>query len=674
MPTMSEYLVKLGFQVSDTEMQKMHDSFNKSAQEITKFTEGITKSFTAASVTITGIVGTLTTATIGLVDSVAQADLGYKEFAMRMHMTDAAAKTMKITLDAMHESIQNVWWMPEVGERFKELQQQAAQLEAGLGPDADISFKKMRDLRQEWTRMQIEATYGLQYIAVALIEKLGGPLDQAHNSFKDLNDYISTHMKEIADKIADGIAKVVNVFKMLFGHVEHTVETLETLWESLTKGEKEFAALGGIIAAFFLSGPIGQVDMVIAGLIYALGDFYDYVGGKKSNPELAPVWDALISVMNSIKEFINNNMPLWNELWNDTVTIGKDIWNVFKKVFDLWLDLANSLVTSGTLKKVGELLYAAWQTLVHMFDAFSNIFSLITESKAFKIFWEWFKTILDSTVQMTLLLAKAVVGLIDATMLALAGRTSEAGDRIKQVIDDVKKDFEDMGKIKVSGQPETTIFGRGAPTLSGAGIGGTGASGYDAAIRQASQMYNVPEDLIRKVIQAESSGNPNALSSAGAIGLMQLMPGTAAGLGVNPYDPVQNIMGGTKYLSQMLQGEGGNVYNALRAYNAGPGWRQTASASQENINYPGRVLGGGGMNTISAAAQNYTDMTNSIGRSLGGGNYSIPLSVGDVNIHINQPGATKDDIYSAVMGGIQTSFQRQTARQMNSFSPVIGQS
>lgn len=95
---------------------------------------------------------------------------------------------------------------------------------------------------------------------------------------------------------------------------------------------------------------------------------------------------------------------------------------------------------------------------------------------------------------------------------------------------------------------------------------------YESLIAQASIKYGVPESLIKAVIDTESGFNPNVVSSAGAKGLMQLMDGTAAGLGVSDsFDPAQNIDAGTKYLSLQLQRFGGQEKMALAAYNAGPG-------------------------------------------------------------------------------------------------------
>ena len=95
---------------------------------------------------------------------------------------------------------------------------------------------------------------------------------------------------------------------------------------------------------------------------------------------------------------------------------------------------------------------------------------------------------------------------------------------------------------------------------------------YDAIFKKAAKKYGVSESLLKAVAKAESDFNPNDVSSAGAVGVMQLMPSTAKELGVkNPYDAEQNIMGGAKLIAAHLKKFNGNVRYALAAYNAGSG-------------------------------------------------------------------------------------------------------
>jgi hypothetical protein len=103
-------------------------------------------------------------------------------------------------------------------------------------------------------------------------------------------------------------------------------------------------------------------------------------------------------------------------------------------------------------------------------------------------------------------------------------------------------------------------------------VGPTVSNQYDPLIEHYSSQTGIRPELIRAVIEIESGFNPRARSRAGAMGLMQLMPRTASELGVSdPYDPDENLRGGTAYLAQMLSRFAGDEELSLAAYNAGPG-------------------------------------------------------------------------------------------------------
>ena len=123
--------------------------------------------------------------------------------------------------------------------------------------------------------------------------------------------------------------------------------------------------------------------------------------------------------------------------------------------------------------------------------------------------------------------------------------------------------------------------GAAAATAATAGVGTTAATGasalpagvpYGAEITAAAKKYGIDPALLAGLVRQESNFDPNAGSPAGARGLTQLMPATAAGLGVTDVtNPVQALDGGAKYLKQQLDRFGGDVTLALAAYNAGPG-------------------------------------------------------------------------------------------------------
>ncbi|MDR3277300.1 MAG: lytic transglycosylase domain-containing protein [Oscillospiraceae bacterium] len=171
--------------------------------------------------------------------------------------------------------------------------------------------------------------------------------------------------------------------------------------------------------------------------------------------------------------------------------------------------------------------------------------------------------------------------------------------------------------IVASAAPDGASFAEALHTASG-------KTDLDAIFDDAAQRYDIPVNLLKAVAQAESSVNPNAVSKCGAVGVMQLMPATARALGVtDSYDPAQNIMGGAKYLREMLDAFDGDTGLALAAYNAGPGavrkyggvppYAETQAYVQKVTALSGGVLTAGSVRSAAGGAAGYTLSTGASG-------------------------------------------------------------
>jgi hypothetical protein len=146
---------------------------------------------------------------------------------------------------------------------------------------------------------------------------------------------------------------------------------------------------------------------------------------------------------------------------------------------------------------------------------------------------------------------------------------------VRLYLDETKQSFVDVRATEIASysiQPDPEPAPSPQATSATTPSPATPAKSTDQIVREASATQGVDSDFIRSVIRQESAGNAQAVSPAGARGLMQLMPGTAQQLGVNDsFSPEQNVGGGARYLRELLERYHGDAIKALAAYNAGPG-------------------------------------------------------------------------------------------------------
>ena len=178
----------------------------------------------------------------------------------------------------------------------------------------------------------------------------------------------------------------------------------------------------------------------------------------------------------------------------------------------------------------------------------------------------------------------------------LKQKMMEIQNQLPSYVKLVKEDSVNFNDVLTAEVDQTNNANIGSPDAIGSVKEKASYKGdFNDIIDSTSKKYNISSSVVKAVIKAESNFNPSVVSSAGAMGLMQLMPDTARSLGVeDSFDPVENIEGGVKYLKDMLNKFGGNLELALAAYNAGPGNVVKYGGIppfQETQNYVAKIMG-----------------------------------------------------------------------------------
>jgi hypothetical protein len=213
--TLEEYLVKLGGAVDQSGMQKFHQALREATSVADSSTKAIAFSFAKAQAEIVGGFAAIGTAAVGLVDKVAMADQSYRLFGLHMMMGKEQARGLKVAMDALGESLEDMTWDKELRDRTHQLIMD--QRAMAPGGDFEAQLKKVRDIRFEFTRMEVEGQYLAMHVVQNFLQALGYGPDELLNKLRKFNDWVIHDLPGIASKVATLFMPVWNDLKMVGG-------------------------------------------------------------------------------------------------------------------------------------------------------------------------------------------------------------------------------------------------------------------------------------------------------------------------------------------------------------------------------------------------------------------------------------------------------------------------
>lgn len=300
---LQEYLVSLGFAVNQAQLRQFQNTLANVSRQVESHTAGLVRSYVGAAAAVSSAILGITGATVGLLDQTSRADLEYQKFALRMFMTTDAAKRMKIALDAMGESIEDIAWFPELRERYQEFMQE----QKGLMPPGNFEdqMRRIRDIRNEFTRFTIIMNYGAQWVGSNLVKYLNVPIGEFQRWLIGVNDWLKENMPVWSDKIAYFFSEMIKLGKSAWSVMEDLAGAVGRLWDALSPKEHLLVAAGGLVWLFTVS-PFARAVGMVLGLTAAIDDFYGYIDGKKSSQTLAPIWHNMLDLTKELKNIFKD--------------------------------------------------------------------------------------------------------------------------------------------------------------------------------------------------------------------------------------------------------------------------------------------------------------------------------------------------------------------------------
>ncbi|WP_427112441.1 transglycosylase SLT domain-containing protein [Megasphaera sueciensis] len=396
-----------------------------------------------------------------------------------------------------------------------------------------------------------EKVIQLFFALLPIIEKLGSAVIWLVDKFMEFVDGVMPDITSGLSKLSQSISDVIR-------YVESLISTIKQSEEF-----KDFMILVDSLWFAFKHLASGVISYVSNGIKNFMDGMKNTGDGISFRNMLHSLWKIFIQLGHAISYVINMVAGWLDELSRspEVIEFMRSVGELARAVMDLFVSimrlisiafpslfkgLNNRKPTNSftyALRGIANILTYITKAITFLIKKLTELFDTVSKNHKFVEFWK-------------------EVGKIMGDIFGITGQVLHRIGLLAQAI----KELLNKNYIKAYNLAKAAFSTDGTP--SGLPME---AQQYEGAIQKYSKEQGVDPNLLRAVIKNESNFDQSVISPAGAIGLSQLMPGTASELGVNPYDADDNIRGGAMYLRKMLDAAGGDETLAIQMYNAGPG-------------------------------------------------------------------------------------------------------